>query len=693
MSKSIILELRQEDSTINPLLVDGKTQNGDYEVILDNPQMLYAGDQVQVKAVYLDTAQSGAGTIHIQNDTPCSFEFCYYQENYNLDQTYDYQQGTGGAGSPALGVQALREYTNLDWNTATAPETNFRGDNNKWWLAKRHQKGASETYLHVSGLNVIPIINSKGYAYFGGTVFHFKYTPITPNAAKLSASCQVHIGNHLRYNYEQFNPYKELDIFCLPKEGSTTEPDIVLVSGWTPGSKIASYNFNKIDTVGGTDSFFTPQTGIVNFTIKQGDYTAPEFTQTINDLLTNAQLDGYATDDIYAASTVPAGNKGWSVMNPLLTSVLKNANDLYLESKAFNPGGDGSDIKQCFVNASNPIVEYTNIGTGVKSTLDYAGKHYYEYALGRMRDERAEAARPPLDRYIGTNQFALTLDPAENKIKIDLAHFPIYGNSSSKPATTGTDPTPYVRINDAVPCLIYNQAIEGMIGATPDFAVDKGLVLRYGGIALTAMTPTSLWFDTLGFNNAIINPKQDAIAVVNKGDTPGTTPNSFTIREANDGEHCTGAFPGLDIGVQHHEDYYSQPIYNNFAGEGQATVISVSDTTSIFASRVYNTIIADEGYFKLNIASNFQQEMVSSGLTTSTTQSIVNRYYTANSFTSDQGAGAIVYTHRGEPQMLSNFKIQVLNPDNSFVNPTILAEKNSVFVEIVKPFPQPNPTK
>ena len=85
--------------------------------------------------------------------------------------------------------------------------------------------------------------------------------------------------------------------------------------------------------------------------------------------------------------------------------------------------------------------------------------------------------------------------------------------------------------------------------------------------------------------------------------------------------------------------------------------------------------------------------MVSSGLTTSTTQSIVNRYYTANSFTSDQGAGAIVYTHRGEPQMLSNFKVQVLNPDNSFVNPTILAEKNSVFVEIVKSFPQPNPTK
>ena len=84
--------------------------------------------------------------------------------------------------------------------------------------------------------------------------------------------------------------------------------------------------------------------------------------------------------------------------------------------------------------------------------------------------------------------------------------------------------------------------------------------------------------------------------------------------------------------------------------------------------------------------------MVSSGLTTTTTQSIINRYYTANSFTSDQGAGAIVYTHRGEPQMLSNFKVQVLNPDNSLVDPTVLAEKNTVFVEILKPLQQPQPS-
>ena len=678
MSKSVILELRQEDSNINPLLLDGKTQNGDYEIMLDNPVMLEEGDQVQVKSVYLDTAQSGSGTIHIQNDTPCTLTFALYQQNYNIDQGYNFL-------SAPAGEAPLKTYTNLNYNTPAQPQTNFRGDNNKWWLATKHQSAASENYLHVKGLNVIPVINSKGYAYFGGTTFHFKYTPITPNAKRLSADVQVHIGNHLRYNYEEFNPYNELDILCLPKVGSTIVPDIVLESGWTNGSKIESYNFNLIEEVGGGEAFFTPQTFDLDFTVKKGDYTPQEFAQNINDQVADAQKSGFVSDDIYNASNLPATNAGWSVMNPLLTSVLKNADLLYKQSLEANPDGVGDELQQVFVNASNPKVEYTH--AGITKTLDYAGQHYYEFPHGKMRDERSGANRPPLDRYIGTNQFALSLDPNENKLKIDLAHFPIYGNSSSTPATSSE---PYVRVNDAVPCVAYNPVETSMIGADPLFAVSKGLVLRYGGVGITAMQPTSLWFDTLGFNDALINPKQNAKAKNLHTDPVPTAVNSFTI-ECEDGVNTTGAFAGLDIGVQHHEDYYAQPIYNNFTGEGADTIISVSDTTSIFANKVYNTLIADQGYFKLNIQSNFQQEMVSSGLTTTTTQSIINRYYTANSFTSDQGAGAILYTHRGEPQMLSNFKVQVLNPDNSLVDPGILAEKNCVFIEILKPLQQTNP--
>ena len=240
-------------------------------------------------------------------------------------------------------------------------------------------------------------------------------------------------------------------------------------------------------------------------------------------------------------------------MNPLLTSVLKNANELYLESLASNPTGTGDELQQVFVNASNDIVNYTNAGTGNSKVLDYAGKHYYQFPIGRMKAERAGATRPPLDRYIGTNQFAFALDPNEQKLKIDLAHFPIYGNSSSTPATA-TDP--YVRVNDAVPVVAYNPVDESMISDDPDFAVSKGLALRYGGVALTAMSPTSLWFDTLGFNNAIINPKQNAKAPLNPTSGDPTTDNSFTI-SCEDGVNTTGAFAGLDIGVQHHESYYA----------------------------------------------------------------------------------------------------------------------------------------
>jgi len=74
--------------------------------------------------------------------------------------------------------------------------------------------------------------------------------------------------------------------------------------------------------------------------------------------------------------------------------------------------------------------------------------------------------------------------------------------------------------------------------------------------------------------------------------------------------------------------------------------------------------------------------------------SIVNRYYTQNSFTSDQGAGSIAYTHVGEPQLLSNLNVSVLNPDRSFVSSNILQDKNTIFVEVIKAIDQnPNPKK
>ena len=155
--------------------------------------------------------------------------------------------------------------------------------------------------------------------------------------------------------------------------------------------------------------------------------------------------------------------------------------------------------------------------------------------------------------------------------------------------------------------------------------------------------------------------------------------------------NVTGAFPGLDLGVVHNSGTtpgsvgYNVPLFESPSATIKQVNRQTDDTSSIFSERTWNSSIADEGYFLLDIGTNFAQNMVGSSLTSHNTQSIINRYYTANSFTSDQGAGSIVYIHKGEPQMLSNFSVAVRNPDRSLISSHILQNKNSVFIEVLSP--------
>jgi hypothetical protein len=66
-------------------------------------------------------------------------------------------------------------------------------------------------------------------------------------------------------------------------------------------------------------------------------------------------------------------------------------------------------------------------------------------------------------------------------------------------------------------------------------------------------------------------------------------------------------------------------------------------------------------------------------------QSIVNRYFTQNSFTSDQGAGSISYIHQGESQTLTEFNVRVLNPNYSVPTETQLGINNTIFIQVIKP--------
>ena len=683
VSSSTIIELRQAQATSVKQLPNGLDQNGVWKSTIDRAIEVTDGDQITIKAVYLDTSASSSGEIHVQDDIQASITCAMYLQNYNVDQNYPWQQAN--APVPPL-ENKLRIYPQHE--TSGYADGAFRGDNNLWWLSQASE-AVGGTNWSVTGVDIVPIIKSDALGYYGATTLNWEYTPLTPGALPYSAKAQTPMGavKHRKYKWQELNNENKwhLNLQC---KGTATAPELRLVagdSGITKASQIASVSFLRFQqTINNTEKYYTPQQFTFPFTIPAGNYTPSELTQLLNNLVSNAEATGMASDAYAGDMNLPG--EEFPVMSPFMTTVLKNYQELQDIGAAVKP--DAVTIDQVFVGASGQTGTQT-VTPFTKYNLN--GTHYFQYPIETMRAEKLQSPRrPALDRWVGTNQLDFQLDPQENKIKIDTAHFPIYGNSTSDPTTT-----PAKVVYDAVPCVAYNDGatIPALSGTVkPVFIANTGLPLRYGGIGILAMSPTSFWYDSLGFGDVIIKPVFDAKIVAPRADpaVPSPVPtdfNSFTIETA-DGVNVTGGYPGLDIGVQHHEDYYSQPIYNNFQGTGGDTVISTSDTTSLFASRVYNTAIADEGFFKVKIGNNIQQNLVGGRLNTSRdTQSIVNRYYTANSFTSDQGAGSLVYQHSGAPMMLSDFNIEITNPDNSFVDSHILQEKNCIFLEVIKGTP------
>ena len=112
MSSTTILELRQEDAFSGLVTrVNGDPQNGIWETTLDVPIQLNAGDQVQVKSVYLDTSIGQSGYISVPSDIPITMTAAMYLTNYEKDQAVMMRE-PGYSANPRgeAEVQQLRLY-------------------------------------------------------------------------------------------------------------------------------------------------------------------------------------------------------------------------------------------------------------------------------------------------------------------------------------------------------------------------------------------------------------------------------------------------------------------------------------------------------------------------------------------------------------------------------------------------------
>ena len=638
MSTTTIIQLRQQEA-------DYVDSNGIYKVNLQNPVTVEEGDVVQVKSVFLDTTAEGAGVIEIEDDTPCDIECMLYITNYNKDQRFKpVTQST----DPAGGTLPLRLYDNSGENTRTVEE---RGDNQKYFLAEA-VTGTGDAF-RVSGFDVIPQNKSSLSKRFGGCDITYSYMPYTPPNATKRVFGSKHVPSFRDYKWNSKNPYN-IDVICKATPQETPDFRIESSQSYLDDNHIEEIDFKpyvKQLTDPTADHFLTPQLFNFDFILPKGSYTPAELVDTINDLIVNIQKDGPVDDSAGSAANPPTRTK-WQSASPFLQTVLQNYQATETRGTA-----------QCLIPAVTGQIDAT-------TKAEMAGTHFMTYNQTQMCAEFSDGGAklvPPVDRWLGTNQIALAYDQSQNKIKWDLIHFPVYVNDSSSPDSV---------VNDAVPGIQWN-----LCSTFGPFYANSGLALQYGGIAFTKLQPDDLWQSKMGFSNVCVTPQMNAKCPYPAATDAPAVNNCFTF-DCVDGINTTGALPALDIAIQHNNEFYSRPVFDD--GASGDLDVSTSDTTSCFSKRVWNTSLADEGYFLIDVSPNFNQKLVGKQAQTTTTQSIISRYYTANGFTNDMGSGSIVYEHKGEPMTISDMEVRILNPDRSPVDPHILSPKNTVFLEVIK---------
>ena len=701
MSSEITLMCRQVEST-------DVVQNGVYNTTLDRPVMLEAGDTVSIKSATLNVV--GDTIIIPEGGLNVELQGLKYLVNYNINRYYNYRAGN----SISDGIVApLMTYGNAAGTTPSGSAAT--GDNELYWLANAHSDSGAHTPYFLLNIAVVPSSKGRGGKRYGGGDLLIRYTdPSTPDQI-LKTKATIHIASYQEDRFQKHNPIplpeddrkqfptRFYQIKCASIGGVASievDPDMFL-----PGLNIASVSFPE-DTIAAP---IQPVTPLVNSyeinpqvfswtaTIPEGDYTPIEMAAQLTDILAPIEHNG-ATSANYD-SPASGGTGLWDPDNwtppsatPFLETVLQNEKTLAARTAA----NAGTDNKMCFTNASRPV-SFTDT-----TLADNAGTVIQKFELDAMiadYDSTTTPYTPPVDRWIGTDSLSLSFDEDENKMKIDIAHFPIYVNSTG--ATAGDLSA------DAKPGVQYNQ-LNPNNSDTNGFS---GLAKAYSGVAFTAMSPPSFWADQLGFSNntVVVNPNS---AVGNFPNDAGGTQNTFTVSNVIPGQTITEGFAGLSVpvvtssdrqyppgtasgggaGIDPQPGLFAEPIHSA-AGNGTGTQVTTADTVAIFGGKTFNQQIQSAGYFLIDVANNFQTDFVGSRVATQTsttpttgqdTMSIVSRYYTSNNYLTNQGPGNIVYTHPegAKPQLLTDLSIRIKNPNGSFVSETILGRENTVFVSI-----------
>lgn len=704
MNEQTIIELRELDAHVNNL-------PGDYQVALKDPIPLYPGDQLEIKSAYIDSVEASSGDIIIEEDVEPSISFA----SYIMDWAAPGRPTPGYVSQDSVVHPDLRPYfactkaTASDMSQTYAIEeirvfkSKFTPNGTNWG---RNPDGPAPTFLDIvfqytdnngekiqkslplkyitDGVTDVQIFNFQSHPnlfpfFVKGTIANVS-TEVTPTQETLDNIREADninkdglIFGNLPDPSEQ-NPktfYNMYDTFLRTVSWKFNRAETgggnigplnadkaitIQYKDWKDGqTKTAKVTFTQstnadsythlmnpsLNIVGGSQTIDRPNTDSAGNFRYMGPFPFPgtEGSSVLNSTPPNiATKDDDANSNFFMENlTVQAVDIGLVARIKVFTETTKIPAGKYPAAElcerltdgftALIPEGSAADLQTYPTN--NNFLKTNNQIRVANGITDPSERQYY------VRDDGASllfytSENPKTDPFVGTDQVAFVADTNINKVKIQAIHTPIYDTSNL---------TPIVKYADAG-------------------NLKSRIIGRNSGVVFTDINPKSFW-DKLGFttdpDTAIYNTPNDIHTQLASQDLI-----TQTIK-VDEGQYTTTALASLDSVILKSNPYIFTGLSALNNGDGSA----VTATKEIVAINSIAQSSDSTGYFLIEISGIPKSDVVGARLATNKISSIVSRYYQSGNYTTSYNEGSIATVYQGEPTVLSNFRVRILNGDGN----------------------------
>jgi len=615
--------------------------NGQFTTNIQDKITLEEGDSIIMKSAFIDTQASSNQKIIIEKDLTLTMEFVPYLMNqFNADyQTSNTLSGQNiNDGLPYL---LCNEVDTSAGNLRTLnPAASTTGKNN--------------------GVSFFCSNTNSGEVSWGGFIATLHYVD-----AEGQNRTQTRQIPSFKFNANNPTEYTANFPAIFDSTGVTkiTAPNGVILA---PQGQATSFNNTQIDFFG--DSTGWPNSDDFSRAITADKtFEAQQFTRTI---------------------TIKAGNYD---PNDLKDTFNREAEKVTDNNLVFPSNlTDNNFLQQLTIPITDPKKHFF-VNPTASRDLDMDTNAEFDYRF-RYATQPANPLPTLNALLVGASQVTLTWEESTQTFEFEYLHMPFYSGE--------------------------NEAIGYFQGKKFSNAVDPAnyasvlrTVNRNSGVLFTELqavdsdgATSHFWDRILGFDlRPKVNGKVNENSIlfqfsheINYDISTGTRPIVFKpsgLYIPQIGKQFTAGYQGIDTTVTKKDISATQagfPFVNDFGSGGNNSGFDLSTalkTTPISAGKNILTTAdsSNFGYYLVEVISNFQTNLINETSNMRSTMGIVSRYYVKDSYTSAGEEASLLYTHKGEPMILSSFNIRIKDSDRELA--TDIGVDSTVFLQVVKANP------